>query len=90
MEQMNYTNRPPKPSNYLALSILATLFCCLPFGIVGIINASKVDNAYYSGNYEYAMYLSHKASQWTWISIILAVVVWVIYIGLVFLAALTE
>mgnify|MGYP003297500314 FL=1 len=38
------------PKNYLAESILATIFCCLPFGIIGIINAARVENAFYSGD----------------------------------------
>ena len=36
--------RAEKPSTYLVLSILVTIFCCLPFGIVGIVYASKVEN----------------------------------------------
>ena len=31
------------PKNWLIESILVTLFCCLPLGIAGIINASKVE-----------------------------------------------
>ncbi len=90
MTTTQYNNRPPKPNNYLVLSILATIFCCLPFGIVGIINAAKVDNAYYSGNYEYASYLSHKASKWTWIAIIASVVMWIAYIGFFMILALVQ
>ena len=46
MEPTNYQNptefnTPPK--NWLVESILVTLFCCLPLGIAGIINASKVE-----------------------------------------------
>lgn len=47
--QMNRPNRYP-PKNHLVEAILVTLFCCLPFGIVGIINAARVENAFYSGD----------------------------------------
>lgn len=30
------------PDNYLVYSILTTLFCCLPFGIVGIVKSAQV------------------------------------------------
>ena len=29
-----------QPKTWLVESILVTLFCCLPFGIVGIVNAA--------------------------------------------------
>lgn len=32
-----------KADNNMIWAILCTLFCCLPFGIVSIINAAKVD-----------------------------------------------
>lgn len=35
----------PKPNNNLALAIFTTVCCCLPFGIVAIIKASKVDSS---------------------------------------------
>lgn len=31
------------PGNNLVWGILATVFCCLPFGIVSIVKASKVN-----------------------------------------------
>ncbi len=34
----NHPRRYP-PKNHLVEAILVTLFCCLPFGIVGIVNA---------------------------------------------------
>ena len=53
------------PKNYLVESILVTLFCCLPFGIAGIVNASKVESMYYSGNHFGALDASNKAKKWT-------------------------
>ncbi|GAA4302288.1 CD225/dispanin family protein [Compostibacter hankyongensis] len=53
------------PKNWLVESILVTIFCCLPFGIVGIINASKVNSALAVGNYDEALRLSKEAGKWT-------------------------
>ena len=30
------------PKTWMAESILVTILCCLPFGIIGIVNAAKV------------------------------------------------
>lgn len=60
--------QPNMPKTWLAESILATLFCCLPFGIVGIIKASKVSSEYYRGNYAGAENASREAGKWTKIS----------------------
>lgn len=53
------------PRTWLLESILVTLFCCLPFGIVGIINATKVESLYLSGQYDMAEYYSREAKKWT-------------------------
>ena len=55
--------RPPK--TWLAESILVTLFCCLPFGIVGIVNASNVESKYNAGDYLGAHKASENAKKWT-------------------------
>jgi len=62
------------PKTWLAESILVTIFCCLPFGIVGIVHAAKVDTAFNSGNYDGADRASSEAKKWTmigfWIGIV--------------------
>lgn len=40
----------PCPPTYLALSIIVTVLCCLPFGIVGIVKSSNVSKEYAAGN----------------------------------------
>ena len=70
--------RPPK--NWLTESILATLFCCMPFGIAGIVNASKVESLYYSGNLQAAHQASADAKKWTMISFWIGIVVLLLYI----------
>ena len=46
--QTNYSagTKPPMPDNYLVWAILSTVLCCVPFGIVSIIQSSKVSSAY--------------------------------------------
>lgn len=55
------------PKNYLIESILVTIFCCLPFGIVSIVFASQVNAKYDVGDYEGASKASEEAKKWvTW------------------------
>lgn len=69
----------PPPSSYLVGAILATIFCCLPFGIPAIVYASKVENRWYAGDKLGAIDASNKARSWMWASIISSVVVSVLY-----------
>ncbi|MDG5799905.1 CD225/dispanin family protein [Marinilabiliaceae bacterium ANBcel2] len=61
-----YRQSPPK--TWLAESILVTLFCCLPFGIVGIVNAAKVESRFYAGDVQGAFRTSANAKKWTTLS----------------------
>lgn len=63
------------PPSYLVWSILATLFCCLPFGIVAIVKSSKVQSLYAQGNYDLAQQASNDAKKWCIVSAIVGVVV---------------
>lgn len=76
------TSHPsPAPKSWLAESILVTVFCCLPLGIAGIVNAAKVESRYSYGDYEGAMRSSREAGKWTKIGFWLAVAGFVIYIS---------
>ena len=75
--------RPPKPDSNLVWAILTTLFCCLPFGIVAIVKASKVDSLYYSGDYEGAQQASNDAKKWATWSAIASVIFYVLYFFLI-------
>lgn len=70
----------PKPFNWLVPSILVTLFCCLPFGIVSIIYASKVDRLYFAGDYIGAVKSSSSAKKWVLIAAALGVIAAIIYL----------
>ena len=68
----NYPGGKP-PRTWLVESILVTIFCCLPFGIVGIVNAARVETRFSSGDIEGAKRSSREAGKWTqigfWIGI---------------------
>lgn len=65
--------------NYLVWAILATLFCCLPGGIVAIVYAAQVDGKLASGDYHGAVAASNNAKLWSWISFGVPVVFGVLY-----------
>lgn len=48
----------------MAKAILTTLFCCLPFGIVAIVKASKVDSLLAAGLRDEAIQASKEADNW--------------------------
>lgn len=55
--------RPPR--TWLVESILVTVFCCLPFGIAGIVNAARVESRFSCGDVEGARRSSEEAGKWT-------------------------
>jgi len=61
--------RPPRPNSYLALSIISTIICCMPIGIVSIVYATKVNSSYEDGNYDEAIRSSKNAKTWGLVSI---------------------
>lgn len=67
------------PKSWMVESILATLFCCLPFGIAGIVNASKVESKFYAGDIAGAKRASDEAGKWTKVSFFIGIGVMVLY-----------
>ncbi|WP_084625584.1 CD225/dispanin family protein [Salinimicrobium xinjiangense] len=53
------------PRTWLVESILVTIFCCMPFGIAGIVNAARVETRFNNGDVEGARRSSHEAGKWT-------------------------
>ena len=53
--------KPPMPKTWLAESIIVTLLCCLPFGIVALIYSTQVESNYIMGNYDMAQMKSSQA-----------------------------
>lgn len=77
----NFESRP-KPNNYLVLAIISTIFCCLIPGIVSIVNAGKVNEAYALGNYEQAEKASKNAKTWAIVGMAIAGFFWILYIAI--------
>lgn len=76
-QQQPYQQPSVCPPTYLAWSIIATLLCCLPFGIVAIVYASKVSGLWAQGRYDEAQRASNTAKNWV-IASALTGVAWVI------------
>ncbi|MDR3194630.1 MAG: CD225/dispanin family protein [Tannerella sp.] len=70
---------PPMPDNYLVWAVLATVLCCLPLGIVSIINSTKVSSLYAAGDYAGAQKAAADAKKWAMWSAISAGIVLAIY-----------
>lgn len=79
---------PECPDTYLVWSLLVTVFCCLPFGIVAIVKSSNVTSAYDRGNYDLAMSESKSAKTWIIVSVILGLVTCAVSAGLQFISLL--
>lgn len=71
--------------NYLVPTILTTLFCCLPFGVVSIVYAARVNGKLAAGDHPGALQSSQNAKTWAWISSGFGIVV---ILGWVFLSVL--
>jgi hypothetical protein len=86
----NQTPSPPPeyqkpPKTWLVESILVTLFCCLPFGIVGIVNAAKVESRFHAGQIAESEHASREAGKWTKIGFWIGIACIVIYVLLMIL-----
>lgn len=81
------TNAPAYVPNYLVQAILATVFCCLPFGIAAIVFAAQVNGKLAAGDYAGAVQSSKQAKMWCWISvaaqIVLVMIPMIIYMAIV-------
>lgn len=53
------------PESNLLWAILTTLLCCIPFGIVAIVYASKVNGLWMTGQYDAAYQASKNARNWS-------------------------
>ena len=91
MEQPSQQNVfPPTPTkNWLVEAILVTIFCCLPFGIVGIVNAAQVNSRMSAGDYLGAERASREAGKWTKIGFFIGIAGVVIYFIAIFLFGAT-
>ena len=70
------------PDNKLVWSILVTLFCCLPFGIVAIIKSAEVNSKWTAGDVAGANQSAADAGKWIKWSVIVSIIAAVL--GIVF------
>lgn len=73
-------NSTRKPDDYLVWAILTTILCCLPFGVVSIVYASKVNSLWTAGQYDEARDASQKAKNWAIASAAVSAVCLVLYL----------
>lgn len=78
----NGPTNPPK--NWLVESILVTLFCCLPFGIAGIVNAAGVNSKHAAGDHLGAQAASAAAAKYTKIGFFVGIAGIILYVIFVF------
>lgn len=64
----------PCPSTNLVWAIVATVLCCVPFGIVAIVYANKVTKLYKAGDIYGAKSASETSMWWTIAAIVVGVV----------------
>ena len=65
---------PPRPSTFLAWSIILTLCCCTPFSLAAIITGALTTQRYNRGDYEGAQRMSGVTEWLVIISITLGIV----------------
>ncbi|MFD6952773.1 hypothetical protein A6A08_09855 [Nocardiopsis sp. TSRI0078] len=68
------------PDNGLTWAIVA-IFCCWPFAIPAIINATKVNDLWNRGDQAGAMEAQAQAKKWTKLAFILGSIAYVLSIG---------
>jgi len=54
----------PPPPNHLVWAVLSTVFCCLPFGVVSIVFAARVNSRWAAGDVAGARDAARKAQLW--------------------------
>lgn len=79
--------RKPMPKSYLLWAILATIFCCMPAGIVAIVFSTQVSSRYFVGDEVGAEKASNRAQIWIIASIVLSIITNSLYTPLMFLSA---
>ena len=78
-----YPPQPPAgqaPNNHLVWSILVTLFCCLPLGIVAIVKSSQVNGLWAQGRYAEAQASADSARKFVMWSVMIGLAVDIIYV----------
>ena len=81
---------PVQIKSYLAQSIIVTLCCCIPFGIVAIVYAARVSGLVAVGDIAGAQAASRKANMWSWIAFGCGLVVGLLQIAVQVLSVILD
>lgn len=74
--RMQAVDAEERPASHLVWNILATVCCCLPLGVIGIIFSAKVNSAWLSGDIDAAKAASEKAAWCFILSFTLGLMMW--------------
>lgn len=80
----------PKPDPWLWQSIVATVLCCLPLGIAGIVFATQSQSAWSAGNATLAREKAQKAKTWTLAAVGVGFVVTVLWAAAMFAGGMSN
>ncbi|MDR0437611.1 MAG: CD225/dispanin family protein [Bacteroidales bacterium] len=75
MTTVHHPHKKPMPPTYLWQSIVVTIFCCLPLGILAIFFASQVASRWRNHDYDGAMYSSKIARNVAFWSFVIGLIV---------------
>lgn len=78
------------PKTWLIEAILITIFCCIPFGVVAIVYASRVAPFWRRGLYGESIAASNKAGMWVKITVTITIIMWILYTVLWTFTPVTE
>ena len=73
---------PANIPNYLVQSILVTLCCCLPFGIVAVVYSAQVNGKLAAGDIAGAQNASRNAKLWAWIAFGAGIVITILSVAI--------
>ncbi len=80
----------PKIENYLVPSVLVTLCCCIPAGIVAIVYAAQVNSKLAAGDVGGAQESARLAKIWCWVGFGFGALLAIIYAIIGFTGALNH
>jgi hypothetical protein len=69
-----YFPPPPHVPNYLVQSIVLTLCCCLPFGVVALVYSAQVNSKLAAGDVAGAEASSRSAKTWCIVALVAGIV----------------
>lgn len=70
-------NPGPPPATNLVWGIVSAVLCCLPFGILSIYQAAKVEKLWAQGEQDAALASARDARRWAIVAAVAGAVLWV-------------